>query len=199
LSCTNLKSVNQYSTNSLSATKKFEEIPYTFSQHCRDRCRIAAIDSFKIYREIKCPCDQYKRADSVTQLVYRALRGYFDGLTRLSKNQLTNYQIDRLKKAVQDDAADSQAQFNAGRILVHRQNYREGIQHLLKSLSTTDRENKPSYLYAVGAAYVRAGDRENGLRYLNLARQEAAALEQSKLVESIDDDLRTLGVQQTPH
>lgn len=102
------------------------------------------------------------------------------------------------QKAVQDDAADSQAQFSVGRILVHRQNYREGIQHLLKSLSTTDKENKPSYLYAVGAAYVRAGDRDNGLRYLNLARQEAATLEQSKLVESIDNDLRTLGVQQTP-
>jgi len=102
------------------------------------------------------------------------------------------------QKAVQDDAADSQAQFNVGRILVHRENYREGIQYLLKSLSATDKENKPSYLYAVGAAYVRAGDRQNGLRYLNLARQEAAALEQSKLVESIDDDLRTLGAQQAP-
>ncbi len=102
LSCTNLKSVNQYSTNSLSATKKFEEIPYTFSQHCRDRCRIAAIDSFKIYREIECQCDSYKRADSVTQMLYRAVAGYFDGLTRLSNNQLTNYHIDRLKNAVQE-------------------------------------------------------------------------------------------------
>ena len=100
--CTNLKSVNQYSTNSLSATKKFEEIPFTFSQHCRDRCRIVAIDSFRIYREIECPCDAYKRADSVTQMLYRAVAGYFDGLTRLSNNQLTNYHIDRLKNAVQE-------------------------------------------------------------------------------------------------
>ena len=106
--------------------------------------------------------------------------------------------LDQYQKAIQDDATDSQAQFNVGRILVHKQNYQEGIHHLLKSLSTTDKENKPSYLYAVGAAYVRAGDRENGLRYLNLARQEAATLEQSKLVESIDNDLRTLGAQQTP-
>ncbi len=102
------------------------------------------------------------------------------------------------RKAVQDDAADSQAQFNVGRILVQRQNYSEGIQHLLKSLASAGKDDKPSYLYAVGAAYVRAGDRENGLRYLNLARQEAAAVEQSKLVESIDDDLRTLGAQQPP-
>jgi len=99
--CINLKTVNHYSNNALKATQKFEEIPYTFLQHCIDRCEMSAIDSFKIYREIKCPCDQYKRADSVTQLVYRALRGYFDGLTRLSNNQLTNYQIDRLKKAEQ--------------------------------------------------------------------------------------------------
>ncbi len=101
--CINLKTVNHYSNNALKATQKFEEIPYTFLQHCIDRCEMSAIDSFKIYREIKCPCDQYKRADSVTQLVYRALRGYFDGLTRLSNNQLTNYQIDRLKKAVQEE------------------------------------------------------------------------------------------------
>ena len=101
--CINLQHVHDFSDSSLKATQKFEEIPYTFLQHCIDRCEMSAIDSFKIYREIKCPCDQYKRADSVTQLVYRALRGYFDGLTRLSKNQLTNYQIDRLKKAVQDE------------------------------------------------------------------------------------------------
>ena len=103
LGCANLKTVNQYSNNALKATQKFEELHYTFSQHCMDRCRIAAIDSFKIYREIECPCDQYKRADSVTQLLYRAVAGYFDGLTRLSSNELTNYHIDRLKKAVQEE------------------------------------------------------------------------------------------------
>jgi len=100
--CINLQHVHDYSDNSLKATKKFEEIPFTFSMHCMDRCRIAAIDSFKIYREIECPCDQYKRADSVTQLLYRAVAGYFDGLTRLSRNELTNYRIDRLKNAVQE-------------------------------------------------------------------------------------------------
>jgi tetratricopeptide (TPR) repeat protein len=99
------------------------------------------------------------------------------------------------RTAAQNDATDSQAQFYAGRILVHQQNYQEGIAYLLKSLNTNDKESKPSYLYAVGAAYVRAGDRENGLRYLNLARQEAVALQQPKLVDSIDDDLRTLGSQ----
>ncbi|PYT22244.1 MAG: hypothetical protein DMG57_36050 [Acidobacteria bacterium] len=99
------------------------------------------------------------------------------------------------RKAVENDPGDPQAQFNAGRILVHQKNYQEGIQHLLKSLSTTDKESKPSYLYAVGAAYTRSGDRENGLHYLRLARQEAVAGRQSRLVESIDDDLRTLGAE----
>jgi len=100
------------------------------------------------------------------------------------------------RKAVEDDPGDPQAQFNAGRILVHQRDYKEGIQHLLKSLSTTDKESKPAYLYAVGAAYTRSGDRENGLHYLRLARQEAAAVGQSKLVESIDDDLRTMGAEE---
>src|SRR6185436_1254534 len=48
-------------------------------------------------------CDAYKRADSVTQMLYRAVAGYFDGLTRLSNNQLTNYHIDRLKNAVKEE------------------------------------------------------------------------------------------------
>ena len=103
IGCINLKHVHDFSSNSLTATRKFEEIHYGFALHCIDRCRIAAIDSFRIYREIGCPCDPYKRADSVTLLLYRAVSGYFDGLTRLSRNELTNYRIDRLKNAVQEE------------------------------------------------------------------------------------------------
>jgi DnaJ-domain-containing protein 1 len=103
LGCANLKTVNQYSDNALKAAQKFEEIHYTFSRYCLDRCQMVAIDSFKIYREIACPCDGYKRADSVTQILYRAITGYLDGLTRLSNNQLSSYHIDRLKKAVQEE------------------------------------------------------------------------------------------------
>jgi tetratricopeptide (TPR) repeat protein len=100
------------------------------------------------------------------------------------------------QKALENDGADSQAQFNVGRILAHQEKYQEGIPHLLKSLSTGDKESKPSYLYAVGAAYARSADRENGLHYLRLARQEAAARSQLKLVQSIDDDLRLLGAEE---
>lgn len=85
-----------------------------------------------------------------------------------------------------------QAHFNLGRILVNQGNYEEGISELLKTLNTTDEEAKPTYLYAVGAAYARSGDPQNGLRYLRMAREQASARHDSKLVESIDRDLQLL-------
>jgi hypothetical protein len=42
----------------------------------------------------------------------------------------------------------------------------------------------------VGAAYARAGDRGNAVRYLRMAREQAAAQNQAKLVGSIERDLR---------
>jgi tetratricopeptide (TPR) repeat protein len=96
------------------------------------------------------------------------------------------------RKAVEIKPEFPQAHFNLGRILVNQENYKEAIDELLKTLSTEDAEIKPSYLYAVGAAYARAGDRPNALRYLHLAKQQAAARQQAKLLESIDRDLRTI-------
>lgn len=100
--------------------------------------------------------------------------------------------IAEFRKAIENRPNFPQAHFNLGRILVTQKNYPEGIQELLKTLSTEDKESVPSYLYAVGAAYTRAGDRENGLRYIRKAREQAAALKQSKLLESIERDLRML-------
>ena len=96
------------------------------------------------------------------------------------------------RRAIESRPAFPQAHFNLGRILVNQGNHREGIQELLKALNTEDADSQPSYLYAVGAAYVRAGDKENGVRYLRLAREKAAARRQAKLLESIDRDLETL-------
>lgn len=96
------------------------------------------------------------------------------------------------RKTLESNPYDPQAHFSLGRILVNQEGYQEGIEHLQKSLGSADKENEPSYLYALGAAYARSGDRGNGLRYLRQAREKASALGQRKLVESIEEDLQTL-------
>jgi len=96
------------------------------------------------------------------------------------------------RKALEDSPNDPQAHFGLGRVLVNQERYQEGIQHLLKSVNTADEESKPGYLYALGAAYARAGDRENGRRYLLEARERAGRHAQSKLLQSIDEDLQIL-------
>lgn len=106
---------------------------------------------------------------------------------------------EEFRRAIESRPNFLQAHFNLGRILVNQENYKEGIPELLKSLSTDDQISVPAYLYAVGAAYVRAGDRENGLRYIRMAREQAAAHHQSKLLDSIERDLRILEGKRTPH
>ena len=73
----------------------------------------------------------------------------------------------------------------------------EGIEELSKTLTPVD-ENTPGYLYALGAAYGRAGDRTNALRYLHEAQQQASAHGQQKLLRDIEGDLRTLQQEDQP-
>src|SRR6266480_2084305 len=95
------------------------------------------------------------------------------------------------RKAIENKPSDRQAHFNLGRILVNQKKYQEGIQELERTLEPED-ENTPRYIYALGAAFARAGDRENALRYIRQARDGAAARGQSALLTSIERDLRTL-------
>lgn len=95
------------------------------------------------------------------------------------------------RRAIENKPSDRQAHFNLGRILVNQKKYQEGIQELERTLEPED-ENTPRYIYALGAAFARAGDRENALRYIRQARDGAAARGQSALLTSIERDLRTL-------
>ena len=85
-----------------------------------------------------------------------------------------------------------QAHFNLGRILVNQRNFREGIEELGKALSTKDPAREPTYLYALGSAYARAGDREKARQYILLARDKAQAQQQTLLHDKIDQALRQL-------
>lgn len=99
IGCVNLKKVNDYSSNSVQSLKNFEEIGYTFSKACKNRCEIDKLKK-EILFEKKCDCDANKDADSITLVLYNTIRGYFDGLSKLSNNDLTNYKFDALTKAL---------------------------------------------------------------------------------------------------
>jgi len=95
------------------------------------------------------------------------------------------------RTAIENKPSDRQAHFNLGRVLVNQHEYREGIQELEKTIEPED-ENTPRYIYALGAAFARSGDRQNALRYIRQARDGAVARGQSGLVDSIERDLRIL-------
>jgi len=107
--------------------------------------------------------------------------------------------IGEFRQAIESSPDFPQPHFNLGRILVEQGNYEEGIPHILKALSTEDESLKSSYLHALGIAFASFGDLENALRYMRLARQRASAQNQTRLVESIDEDLRLLGARTTQH
>ena len=83
------------------------------------------------------------------------------------------------------------AHFNLGRILVQQGRTHEAIEHLQKTLAPEDEET-PRCTYALGAAYARAGNREEALKYMREAWQKATARGQSELLSSIERDLRAL-------
>ena len=67
----------------------------------------------------------------------------------------------------------------------------EAIEVLLDTLEPEDEET-PRYAYALGADYVRSGDLDNGLLYLERARQLAEKYGQSDLLPAHDRDLERL-------
>jgi tetratricopeptide (TPR) repeat protein len=95
------------------------------------------------------------------------------------------------RKAVENGPNSRQAHFNLGRLLVNQQKYAEGIQELRKTLEPKDQDS-PRYVYALGAALARSGDRQNALLYLHEARDGAEAQGQAGLLASIERDLRRL-------
>ena len=106
--------------------------------------------------------------------------------------------IAEYEKAIEIRPDFRQAHFNLGRILVNQQRYTEGIRHLQQTLTPVD-GSTPAYLYALGAAYGRAGDQQNALRYLRQARDQASARGQEQLLASIEKDLQSLEAGQESH
>lgn len=100
--CVNLKSVYDFSSTSALSIKKYEALPYSFDQHCFERCQLESIRNFNIKRDVDCQCESFKKADSVTMLIYQEINGYFKGLSNLADNKLTAYRIDTLNTALKE-------------------------------------------------------------------------------------------------
>jgi tetratricopeptide (TPR) repeat protein len=76
------------------------------------------------------------------------------------------------------------AHFQLGRLLLVKKRAGEAIAELSQTLTPEDGET-PRFMYALGVAYVQAGDAANGARYLREAGQRAASLGQGQLAEQI--------------
>jgi hypothetical protein len=98
-SCVNLNHVNDFSSSSSKSIKKFEDIDYSFKQNCLENCQDKKINELSLSLK-DCDCKSNEKADSITLVICRSVKRYLDGLTNLSNNNLTNYKMDALTKAL---------------------------------------------------------------------------------------------------
>lgn len=95
------------------------------------------------------------------------------------------------RKTIENKPGHRLARFHLGRILVNQDKLSEAIEQFLQTLIPED-EQTPRFTYALGATYIRTGEREKGIRYLREALKRASALGQTQLVSSIERDLKML-------
>src|SRR5205823_3083583 len=93
-------------------------------------------------------------------------------------------------------AADSQptfrlARFNLGRMLIALGRPGDAIAELAKLTEPRDAES-PRYLFALATAHIRAGHRDEGIKWATDARQLALQYGQSELAAAIERDLARL-------
>jgi tetratricopeptide (TPR) repeat protein len=95
------------------------------------------------------------------------------------------------RKAVESQPRYRLARFHLGRLMLNQRRYGAAIEQLQQTLEPED-ENTPGYRYALGTAYGRSGNRTRALELIRMARSQAAALGQDRLVASMDKDLQLL-------
>jgi predicted Zn-dependent protease len=95
------------------------------------------------------------------------------------------------RRAIENKPGHRLAHFHLGRILVHQNKLAEAIEHFRQTLVVED-EQTPRFTYALGATYVRAGEKQKGIQYLNEALKRATAMGQTQLASSVERDLRQL-------
>jgi tetratricopeptide (TPR) repeat protein len=99
------------------------------------------------------------------------------------------------RQAVANQAGYREARFNLGRVLVALGQPREAAAEL-EQILTPETEATPTYLFALAAALVRAGERDRALQYARQAQQRAEAFGQHDLAATIARDIK--GLEQAP-
>jgi tetratricopeptide (TPR) repeat protein len=84
-----------------------------------------------------------------------------------------------------------QAHFQLGRLLLLRKKTGEAITQLTQALTPQDADT-PRFMYALGVAYIEAGDAAGAQRYLREAAERAASLGQEQLSREIAAALQKL-------
>ncbi len=97
--CVNLKYVSNFSSSSLKSVRNFEEIGYSFTMNCIENCQEQKVSDLN-FSSRECDCQTNESADSVTLIIYNAVKGYLDGLSNLSNNTLTNYKVNAVTKSL---------------------------------------------------------------------------------------------------
>lgn len=95
------------------------------------------------------------------------------------------------RKAIENKTGYADAHFRLGRILVNQDKLTEAIEQFQHSL-TPETADTPRNLYALGATYIRAGDKTKGIQTLREALKQARVLNQSQLIASLERDLKTV-------
>ncbi|GMQ27483.1 hypothetical protein [Algoriphagus confluentis] len=95
-SCVNLRAVGDFALSSSASIGHYENLGYSFSDHCTDRCRDEAIRTLEIKLELNCPCDTFFKADSVTGVFYQTIQHYLNEMGGLAGKDLTSYKTQAL-------------------------------------------------------------------------------------------------------
>jgi len=95
------------------------------------------------------------------------------------------------RKAIENKPGYRSAHFYLGRILVNQNKLQEAVAEFVQTLTPEDADT-PRYIYALGATYIRAGDRQKGIQTLRKALSRATAIGQAQIASSIERDLKIL-------
>jgi superkiller protein 3 len=132
--------------------------------------------------------DAYRQAIAVNPQDARASNNLGQALERQRQVEAA---LAAYRQAVDSQPTFRLARFNLGRMLLALGRPAEAIVELEKLTEPRDSE-APRYLFALGTAHVRAGHRDEGVKWATDARQLAVEHGQLELAAAIDRDLARL-------
>jgi tetratricopeptide (TPR) repeat protein len=132
--------------------------------------------------------DAYRQAIAVNPQHARALNNLGQVLERQRQFEAAAAEY---RHAVESQPAFRLARFNLGRMLIALGKTEDAIQELEKLTEPRDAE-APRYLFALATAYVRAGRKDEGIKWANDARALAIEHGQQDLAAAIERDLMRL-------